>query len=464
MQDKSKAAAAAAQRPPQVDKVLRHPLLEEEQKRIARQHLAELTRRELACMRLEDGADLSDVDAVARRVVERARALARGGIRRVINGTGVILNTNLGRAPLAGEIVERLSNVLAGYCSLEFDLASGKRGERTEVLEELLSVLIGSEAVVVVNNNAAAVMLAVSALAHDKEVVVSRGELIEIGGSFRLPDVIVAAGGILHEVGSTNRTRAGDYKAAIGSKTGILLRCHRSNFEITGFTEQPTLPEVVKVAVDAGVPLVEDLGSGAILEMGPLGLRDEPTVSAVLLSGADLVLFSGDKLLGGVQAGIVVGKRALVERLRKHPIYRALRADKLIIATLEGVFAQYLAPSPQTIVPALRMAITTSECLKQRAQNFAAATKLRTLRCGVVETTSTFGGGTLPGEQLPSYGVEIMPEAKITADKLSRMLRSAENPVVAIVKEGKVTIDFRTVQAEEEPLLATVLTDIDKTL
>jgi L-seryl-tRNA(Ser) seleniumtransferase len=382
----------------------------------------------------------------------------------VINGTGVILNTNLGRAPLAGEIVERLSRTLSGYCSLEFDLTSGKRGERTELLQDLLSVLIGSEAVVVVNNNAAAVMLAVSALAHGKEVVVSRGELIEIGGSFRLPDVIVAAGGILREVGSTNRTRAGDYKAAIGSNTGILLRCHRSNFEITGFTEQPSLPEVVKVAVDAGVALVEDLGSGAILEMAPLGLRDEPTVSAVLQSGADLVLFSGDKLLGGVQAGIVVGKRSLVEKLRKHPIYRAVRADKLIIATLEGVFAQYLAPSPENIVPALRMAIASRDGLKQRAQNFVASTKLMCLRCRVVETTSTFGGGTLPGELLPSFGVEISPQAKVSADKLSRMLRTAENPIVAIVKEGQVTIDFRTVQPEEEPLLAMVLIEIDKSL
>jgi len=462
MEDKSK--TAAAQRPPQVDKVLRHPLLEQEQKQIKREHLAELTRRELSSMRLEDGADLSDLDAVAARVVARARSLLRGGIRRVINGTGVILNTNLGRAPLAGEIVERLAATLPGYCSLEFDLASGKRGERTALLEELLSLLIDSEAVVVVNNNAAAVMLAVCALAAGKEVVVSRGELIEIGGSFRLPDVVVAAGGILREVGTTNRTRAGDYKNAIGSNTGILLRCHRSNFEITGFTEQPALTEVVKVARDSGVPLVEDLGSGAFLPMASLGLRDEPTVAAVLQAGADLVLFSGDKLLGGVQAGIVVGKKALVEKLRKHPIYRALRADKLIIATLEGVFAQYLAPQPEQIVPALRMAIASGESLRRRAENFVGATRLRALRCAVIETTSTFGGGTLPGELLPSFGIEILPPAKVTADKLSRLLRSAENPVVTIVKEGKVTVDFRTVQVEEESLLATVLFEIDETL
>lgn len=460
MQEKSK--EAPSQRPPQVDKVLRHPLLEQEQKRIRREYLAELTRRELARLR-EKGGEV-DVDSIACAVVVKAKELLRGGIRRVINGTGVILNTNLGRAPLAGEIVERLARTLPGYCSLEFDLDTGKRGERTELLEELLSVLIGSEAVVVVNNNAAAVMLAVSALAHGKEVVVSRGELIEIGGSFRLPDVVVSAGGILREVGTTNRTRVADYQQAVNAATGMFLRCHRSNFEITGFTEQPTLSELVSLSANSGIPLVEDLGSGALVELAPLGLRDEPTVTSVLQAGADLVLFSGDKLLGGVQAGIVVGKKALVQRLRKHPIYRALRADKLIVAILEGVFAQYLAPSPQSAIPALRMATASTECLRQRAEDFVALNKPIGLRLAVVAATSTFGGGTLPGETLPSFGIEIAPPQKVTADKLAGLLRKAEIPVVPIVQDGKVIIDFRTVQPEEEPLLAQVLADVGKML
>jgi L-seryl-tRNA(Ser) seleniumtransferase len=361
-------------------------------------------------------------------------------------------------------IVERLSGLLPGYCSLEIDLKTGKRGERTKVLEELLSLLTGCEAAIVVNNNAGAVMLAVSALSYGKEVIVSRGELIEIGGSFRLPDVIVSAGGVLKEVGTTNRTRADDYRKAVTPNTGILLRCHRSNFAITGFTEEAAMGDLVKLSKETGVPLLEDLGSGAIFDLSSLGLKAEPTVGSVIQAGVDLVLFSGDKLLGGVQAGIVAGKRELVERLRKHPIYRALRADKLIITILEGVLSQYLSPEPQTTVPLLAMASCPSESLRQRAENLCSRllARVKVLRTQICPASSAFGGGTLPDQTIPSFGLEI--HAPVSCEKLVEKLRAAEPPVVPIVSDGKVILDLRTILPEEEPLLMAALEQVDQEL
>ncbi|MBC7997664.1 MAG: L-seryl-tRNA(Sec) selenium transferase, partial [Leptolyngbya sp.] len=319
--DKTEIPGANLRNLPQVDKVIRHPLVQAIQDKIHPDILARLARRELAFFREEiiKGGAAPSIETAAQAVADGVSQLLAGSVQRVINGTGVILNTNLGRAPLPMSAVERLNQTLPGYCSLEIDLATGKRGERTSHLELLLSLLTGCQSAIVVNNNAAAVMLSVSALASGKEVVVSRGELIEIGGSFRLPDVITSAGGILKEVGTTNRTRVDDYRNAISANTGLLLRCHRSNYEIRGFTEQPKLAELAALAEEVSIPFIEDLGSGAVIDLAGFGLKDEPTVPDVIQAGADAVLFSGDKLLGGLQSGIIAGKRSVVERLKRHP-------------------------------------------------------------------------------------------------------------------------------------------------
>ncbi|HEY9777387.1 MAG TPA: L-seryl-tRNA(Sec) selenium transferase [Planktothrix sp.] len=464
-----KQAAPERRSLPQVDKILRHPLVDAAASRIRRDILAELTRRRLESYRKNlargDSSSIPDLDALAASIVADAEALLAGGVRRILNGTGVILNTNLGRAPISPAVVERIAKILPGYCSLEIDLDTGKRGERTAVLQELLSLLTGCQAAIVVNNNAAAVMLAVSALAHGKEVIVSRGELIEIGGSFRLPDVIVSAGGLLREVGTTNRTRADDYRKAIGDSTGLILKCHRSNFAISGFTEETSLADLVKISSETGIPVIEDLGSGALIDLSVVGLKEEPTVSSVLQSGADLVLFSGDKLLGGLQAGIVAGKSAFVDQLRRHPIYRALRADKLVIAILEGVVAQYLQPMPEKSVPLLTMASLAASDIERRAQAVAQRLhpQLKAMRVGVAPVQSAFGGGTLPTELLPSFAVQLSSDAH-SSEKLVKILRASEPPVVPIVNDGKVLIDLRTIQIEEESLLIDVLLTLDERL
>lgn len=452
---------------PQVDKVLRHERMVHAQQTTSREVLARLTRDELSRQRqsLSNGESLDDLDAIIDTILARLERLHAAGIKRVLNGTGVILNTNLGRAPLGTTVVERIAAALPGYSNLEISLASGKRGERTAVLEELLSILIGSERAIVVNNNAAAVMLAVGALASGKEVIVSRGELIEIGGSFRLPDVIVAAGGRLREVGTTNRTRIADYRSAVNEQTGLILKCHRSNFAITGFTEEVSLAELVQVGKETGVPVMEDLGSGAIVDLSKLGLADEPTVGSVIEAGIDAVLFSGDKLLGGVQAGIIAGKKTVVERMRKYPIYRALRADKLILTVLEGTLAQYLSNQPEKSVPAMRMASLTQDELQHRVDALVARMQggFKNLRCSRIATVGAFGGGTLPSAQLPGWGVHVSAPG-FDASVLAARLRGCEPPVVAIVSDEKVTIDLRTILPEEEESLVAALTQMDQSL
>ncbi|MCA9801902.1 MAG: L-seryl-tRNA(Sec) selenium transferase, partial [Cyanobacteria bacterium HKST-UBA02] len=343
---------------PQVDLVLRQPVLEELVSVIDRSYLTVLVREELARLReglRSAGGESPEAEVIAGKVAVSARALLSGGLERVINATGVVLNTNLGRAPLPESVLAAMKEIGSGYSSLEIDLESGKRGERTRRTSRLLGLLTGSEMAIVVNNNASSVMLAVAALANGEEVIVSRGELIEIGGSFRLPDVIAGAGGTLKEVGTTNKTRLSDYRNAINDRTGMILKCHRSNFEITGFTEEAGLEELVSLSRESGVPVVEDLGSGAFFDMSRFGLQREPTVRDSIEAGAGLVLFSGDKLLGGPQAGIAAGSRALVEKLRKNPMYRALRADKLVIAILENVLSLYLSPHPEKEVAVLAL-------------------------------------------------------------------------------------------------------------
>jgi L-seryl-tRNA(Ser) seleniumtransferase len=371
---------------------------------------------------LRDGADPGDLVARLRAELADAR---NPRLRRVLNATGVIVHTNLGRAPLAGAALERLHEVGRGYSNLEYDLAEGARGSRQEPLSAILRRLTGAEAALVVNNNAAALLLALAALAEGRDVVVSRGELIEIGDGFRIPEVLARSGARLVEVGTTNRTRAADYEAAIGPETGLLLRVHQSNFRVVGFAEQPTTAELAAVARRHELPLVDDLGSGALVS-----LHDEPTAQDALTAGADLVCFSGDKLLGGPQAGIVAGRAELVERLRRHPLQRALRADKLSLAALEGTLALYLDAAAQ--IPVLRMIEEPVEAVRARAERLAGL-----VGGAVEETVARVGGGALPLTELPSFACAVEEE-------LAGPLRTGEPPVVAVVRDGRTLLDCRT--------------------
>jgi L-seryl-tRNA(Ser) seleniumtransferase len=369
------------------------------------------------------------------------RALRAPRLRRVLNATGVLVHTNLGRAPLAEHALERVVEAARGYSNLEYELVEGRRGSRQDHVAAALRRLTGAEAALVVNNNAAAVLLALAALAEGREVVVSRGELIEIGDGFRIPDVLARSGARLREVGTTNRTRAADYERAVGPETGALLRVHQSNFRVVGFTEQPSVAELAAVARRHGVPLVDDLGSGVLV-----ALEGEPSARESLAAGADLVCFSGDKLLGGPQAGVVVGRAELVERLRRHPLQRAVRADKLTLAALEGTLALYAEPGRAgQEVPVLRMLGEPAESVRARASRLAEA-----VGGEVEETVARAGGGALPLAEIASYACAVEEE-------LAGPLREGEPPVVGIVRDGRLLLDCRTLtDAEAEEVAAAV--------
>jgi L-seryl-tRNA(Ser) seleniumtransferase len=379
------------------------------------------------------GAEPGDLAARLRAELEDVR---RPRLRRALNATGVIVHTNLGRAPLPEAALERIREVARGYSNLEYDLGEGARGSRQDHIAAILRRLTGAEAALVVNNNAAAVLLALAALAEGREVLVSRGELIEIGDGFRIPEVLARSGAWLVEVGTTNRTRAADYERAIGPDTALLLRVHQSNFRVVGFAEQPATAELAALAARHDLPLVDDLGSGVLGNTVLLG--DEPSARAALADGADLVCFSGDKLLGGPQAGIVVGRAELVERLRRHPLQRALRADKLTLAALEGTLALYLEPGRALReVPVLRMVAEPLEDVRRRAE------RLATLSRGTVEeTVARVGGGALPLTELPSFACAVEEE-------LAAPLRLGDPPVVAVVRDGRTLLDCRTLADAE---------------
>ena len=367
------------------------------------------------------------------RALARVADARRPSLRRVLNATGVVVHTNLGRAPLPAAALEHVVEVTGGYSNLELELETGQRGSRQAHLIELLRRLTGAESALVVNNCAAAVLLALAALAEGREVLVSRGELIEIGDGFRIPDVLARSGARLVEVGTTNRTRVTDYERAIGNDTAAILRVHQSNFRVVGFTESPNTEELAQLAKRAALPMIDDLGSGALLEV-----RDEPTAAASLAAGADLVCFSGDKLLGGPQAGIVVGRADLVERLRRHPLQRALRADKLALAALEGTLALYLDPErARREVPVLRMLDEPVAAVLTRAERLAAL-----VGGEVEETVGRVGGGALPLAELPSAACAV-------EEKLARPLRLGDPAVLGIVRDGRLLLDARTLADDE---------------
>jgi L-seryl-tRNA(Ser) seleniumtransferase len=447
----------------------------------------------LARMREEIASELLDentlelaLSGLAGAVENQLRQALNYSLRSVINATGVILHTNLGRAPLGDAAVEHIRKTAGSYSNLEFDLSAGERGKRDVHVDRLFRKLLSDDIVVtafgknaaalraggtaeaavstravstiVVNNNAAAVLLALNTLAEGGEVIVSRGELVEIGGSFRIPDVMAKSGAVLREVGTTNRTRTADYARAITERTRLLLRVHRSNFEITGFTEQASTSELVALARERGIPLMEDLGSGALVDLRSFGIGGEQSVLDSLRSGVDIVTYSGDKLLGGPQAGLISGNAQLVARMRSNSLFRALRADKLIYAALEATLLAYVQHDHDAI-PTLRMMRVTKEAIGERAAALAARIAMPRLKIEIVDGESILGGGAAPSSVLPTRVLALTCEG-LSADELAARLRSSDPPVIARVDQGRVLVDLRTVFPEQDSAVAAVLNQI----
>ena len=386
-------------------------------------------------------AAAADIERIAG---ERLSSQARGSLRPVINATGVVLHTNLGRAPISPAALQRLTDIARGYSNLEYDLAQGQRGSRHIHAEALLTQLTGAEAAIVVNNNAAATLLILAGLAQGREVIISRGELVEIGGGFRVPDVLRQSGALLREVGTTNRTRVSDYVAAIGTTTAMILRVHPSNFRIEGFTERPSLEELVATGHKMSIPVIEDLGSGCLSE-----LASEPTVQSSIAAGVDVVCFSGDKMLGGPQAGIIVGKQALIERLRAHPLMRALRVDKLTLAVLEATLSEYVAGRARESVPVRRMLEADVDAIELRAQAMAEKLQEAGWKVALVSGSSAVGGGSAPGVSLPTVALAIGRDG-YSAERLEAHLRALDPPIIARIDSDRVLLDLRTVMDDEE--------------
>lgn len=385
-------------------------------------------------------------------------------LRRVINATGVVIHTNLGRAPLSETARKAIANEAAGYCTLEYNLETGKRGKRGARAEKLLAELTGAESALIVNNCAAAAFLVLTVLASGGEVVISRGELVEIGGDFRVPDVLAQSGAILKEVGTTNRTRLSDYEKAISENTRLFLKVHPSNYRIVGFTATPNLSELADLAHQNDILLYEDAGSGALLDLSEYGLTDEPVISHSIAVGADVVTFSGDKLLGGVQSGLIVGRRETIDRIRKHPLYRALRVDKLIYAALEATLETFRRETALQEIPVLKMISMTNEELAVRTRRFAE--KLRemsgennNLKYDIIEGKSAIGGGSAPNVQ-PLTTLLVLSHAQMSVSRLEEFLRLSNPPIITRILEDKAAIDLRTVSESEEAELLRILAKI----
>ena len=445
---------------PSVDELLAQPRLAGLARRVDRELLVEITRTVLAEVRgriAGEGAVIAlDSSALEERIASMVERVLASSLESVINATGVILHTNLGRAPLSGATAEEIRRTATSYSNLEYDLEEGARGKRDVHVAEMLQRLTGAEAAIVVNNCAAAVMLVLAALAKGGEVLVSRGELIEIGDGFRIPEIMAQSGAVLREIGTTNRTRIADYESAINENTRLLLRVHPSNFTITGFAEKPSLDELASLAQRTGLPLVEDLGSGCLIDLSAAGIT-EPTVRQSVDAGVSIVMFSGDKLLGGPQAGIIAGKKELVGRVRRHPLFRALRVDKLTTAALAATLGAYLRGAVDEI-PALRMIRMSAQEIKRRAENFlrelTPELPLGEVELEIADGSSLAGGGSTPTQSLPTKVIRIA-SARYSAAQLEQRLRRAPAgiSVIARVEDDRLVIDMRTVFPEQEPLL-----------
>ncbi|HET9529969.1 MAG TPA: L-seryl-tRNA(Sec) selenium transferase [Blastocatellia bacterium] len=399
---------------------------------------------------------------VERRLEAQTTRLATPSLRRVITATGVIIHTNLGRAPLARAAIERVQEVAANYSNLEYDLSLGERGHRESHCQELLSRLTGSEAAIVTNNNAAAVLLVLNTLAEGGEVIVSRGEMIEIGGSFRIPEVMEKSGARIKEVGTTNRTRIGDYERAITSDTRLILRVHPSNYRIIGFTERPTVAEIAGLARRAGIASFEDLGSGCLVDLEPYGVKDEPVVAESIRAGISVVTFSGDKMLGGPQAGVIGGSREVIDRVRKNPLMRALRPDKMTCAALEATLRIYERGAAVEEIPVISRIAATRSRIASRAERFAErvtqATRGR-VKATTEEGASVIGGGSAPEVNLPTELVAL-EDADGSAAALEERLRCNSIPIIARTERDRVLIDLRTVAEDEEAIIIDALARI----
>jgi L-seryl-tRNA(Ser) seleniumtransferase len=445
---------------PAVGQLLKHPLFIEHRAGTDPALLVAILREEIASERVRRlaGESPRDPDELAHRALDRLERVFKPRLRRIVNGTGVVINTNLGRSPLSAKVLENLTAVASGYSNLEMDLESGQRGSRYAHVEDLICRLTGAEAAVVVNNCAAAVLLITDTFARGRDVVVSRGQLVEIGGSFRLPEVIVASGARLVEVGTTNKTYLSDYQRAISPETGLLMLSHTSNYRIIGFTAEADRGELAALGKAQGVVTVEDLGSGLLVDLTRWGVPPEPTVQASVAAGLDLVAVSGDKLLGGPQSGLIVGKRELIKRLKLNPLLRALRQDKLGLAALEGTLQLYLAPETLALqVPILAMMAKTPSELegqaKRLAERLATATGIETQ---VLAGFSAIGGGTLPGVELPTWLVALKP-SKLSLDELARRLRTGDPGVVGRIADGRYLLDPRTFLENDDGRVAEAL-------
>lgn len=451
---------------PSVDELLRQPRMTKLAGRIPRELLVEVAREVLASVRAEIAGEKgvsvipvipADLEDVIAREVERI--LSRT-LQPVINATGVILHTNLGRAPLSPAILDELSQTAIHYSNLEYDLENGARGKRDVHTAELLTRLTGAEDAIVVNNCAAAILVVLAALARGGEVLVSRGELIEIGDGFRIPEVMAQSGAILREVGTTNRTRISDYEDAITDKTRLLLRVHPSNFQMSGFTDKPSVADLVELGTRVNLPLIEDLGSGCLVDLSPYGIH-EPTVRQSVETGVSLVTFSGDKLLGGPQAGIIAGKSDFVRKVRRHPLFRALRVDKLTITALEITLGSYQRGALDE-VPALAMIRASAESLEQRCRHFirnlVLSLSMSELELEISDGVSLAGGGSTPAQSLPTKIIRVK-SSRYSAAQLEQRLRRghAGTPVIARVEGEAVLLDLRTVSADQEAALAEAL-------
>ncbi|MEW5957491.1 MAG: L-seryl-tRNA(Sec) selenium transferase [Chloroflexota bacterium] len=446
---------------PSVDKLLQHADLRQLIDVYSRERLVEAIRSELetARQRIMAGEPALPVDELVQRSRTRLQTELRPSLQPVINATGVIIHTNLGRALLSRRAQQAMLQAATAYTNLEYDLEAGQRGSRYVHAADLLCRLSGAEAAVVVNNNAGAVILALTVLAKGREVIISRGQLVEIGGGFRIPDIMAQSGAGLVEVGTTNRTYGHDYEQAIEpDQTGLLLAVHHSNYQITGFTSQPALAELAEIGRRHGLPLMEDLGSGTLLDTARYGLAHEPTIQESLAAGVDIVTASGDKLLGGPQAGLIFGRAEIIQKLKKHPLIRALRVDKTTLAALQATLLAYLEDKAVAEIPVWRMIASSVDSLARRARRWQTALRRTALppevRVQIRDSASTVGGGSLPGQTLPTRAITLAVPA---AAELAKKLRQADPPVIARIEDGLVWLDPRTVLPEQDKTLLTVL-------
>ncbi|HBH12060.1 MAG: L-seryl-tRNA(Sec) selenium transferase [Clostridiales bacterium 38_11] len=453
---------------PKVDTIMEREAIQEFDNKLDRKHILSIIRQELEALRFFI-EDTNDVDLIKHRIdimecniVSSLHKISQGNLKKVINCTGVIVHTNLGRSIISNEIFEEIKQKLIGYTNLEYDLESGTRGSRHSIVESLLCLLTGAESAMIVNNNAAAVMLALNTLSLNKDTIVSRGELVEIGGSFRIPEVMKMSGANLVEVGTTNKTRLSDYENAISENTGTIMKVHTSNYTIVGFSESVGIEELANLQDSKGIVLIEDLGSGTLVDFRPYGIAHEPTVKESVEKGIDIVTFSGDKLLGGPQAGLIVGKKYLIDKMKKNQLARVLRVDKFTLAALESILKVYLKEENAfNQIPTLHMITQKKEMIRVKAEALKVMLIEKGLksRIRVIETESMIGGGSLPVALIPSYAVEIEPLI-CRISTFEKALRHAPIPIISRIENDKLILDLRTVSDDELGIIVNQLRDI----